>query len=207
MQILGLEFNPLFIYGTVGSGKTHLLHSIGLGAEGKRVVLISCHDLINYYMEAMKEGKTTDFRDLYRSLDYLMVDDIQFLKGREQLQEEFFSLFNTLMDNKAQIVLTSDRPPDQLDGIPDRLVSRFQMGLVTDVRPANKETREAILSNMADRKNWKVDHEILTLIAETFEDNVRKLQGALLKIMSHQQFSDEPLTVATAKEILAEAQG
>ena len=200
-------YNPLFIYGGVGLGKTHLMHAIGhemLRREpGKRVAYISSERFTNELVGAIQAGTTAEFRRQYRQIDLLLVDDIQFLEGKRQTQEEFFHTFNALHDAQRQIVLTSDRPPKEI-GLEDRLVSRFEWGLVTDIQAPPYETRVAILRKKVEEDGLEVpDSEaVLDYIAKHCTTSVRELEGAVIKLLAFSSLTRREITVELAREAL-----
>jgi chromosomal replication initiator protein len=202
-------YNPLFIYGGVGLGKTHLMHAVGhatLGREpGKRVVYISSEQFTNELVTAIQEGNMPDFRRRYRGIDLLLVDDIQFLEGKERTQEEFFHTFNALHDAQKQIVLTSDRPPKEI-GVEDRLISRFEWGLVTDIKPPDFETRVAILRKRVEEDDLDIsgEEEVLTYVAERCSSSVRELEGAVIKLLAFSSLHRREITPGMAQEVLGQ---
>lgn len=200
----GQNFNPLFIYGGVGLGKTHLLHAIGNAARRRQLNVIYCtsEHFTNDLIRAIGERSTDAFRARYRQADILLIDDIQFLRDKERTQEEFFHTFNHLHEAGAQIVLTSDRPPKALAPLEERLRSRFEGGLQTDIAPPDVETRVAILEQKAIRLGMKVDRRILMAVAERFESNIRELEGALNQLNWQSQLARTPLTYETAIAIV-----
>ncbi|HEX8695629.1 MAG TPA: chromosomal replication initiator protein DnaA [Longimicrobium sp.] len=201
------HYNPLFIYGGVGLGKTHLMHAIGhhmLERDGgKRVMYISSERFTNELVSAIQEGSMAEFRRQYRQIDLLLVDDIQFLEGKERTQEEFFHTFNALHDAQRQIVLTSDRPPKDT-GLEDRLVSRFEWGLVTDIKPPDFETRMAILRRKVeeDRLTIQDADDVLTFIARNRTSSVRELEGAVIKLLAYSSLTGRPIDLGLAQEAL-----
>ena len=203
---LGTAYNPLFIYGSVGLGKTHLLQAIGnrvLKSDGTRAVVYTTSErfaieLIN----AIRSNTTAEFRNKYRQIDLLLIDDVHFLEGKEATQEELFHTFNELHANEKQIVLSSDRPPEDLSGLQDRLVSRFRWGLVADIQPPDLETRIAILREKASHRGLDVDVHILELIASRISSNVRALEGALIKALAYAELRGEHLTPTTLEGML-----
>jgi chromosomal replication initiator protein len=202
-------YNPLFIYGGVGLGKTHLMHAVGhatLAREpGKRVVYISSEQFTNELVTAIQEGNMPDFRRRYRGIDLLLVDDIQFLEGKERTQEEFFHTFNALHDAQKQIVLTSDRPPKEI-GVEDRLISRFEWGLVTDIKPPDFETRVAILRKRVEEDDLDIsgEEEVLTYVAERCSSSVRELEGAVIKLLAFSSLHRREITPGMAHEVLGQ---
>lgn len=199
-------YNPLFIYGGVGLGKTHLMHAIGhavLAREpGRRVAYISSERFTNDLIASIQEGRMADFRRRYREIDLLLIDDIHFLGEKERTQEEFFHTFNALYDAQRQIVLTSDRPPKEIPGLEERLVSRFEWGLVTDIKSPDLETREAILRKKADEDRLVLDDEVLTFIARNCRSNVRELEGAVIKLLAYSSLTRREITTELAREAL-----
>jgi chromosomal replication initiator protein len=202
------SYNPLFIYGDSGLGKTHLLHAIGHYVHenfaGKRVRYISTETFMNEFIDAIRNSAQMSFKRRYRDCDVLLVDDIQFMEGKEQLQEEFFHTFNWLYEGSKQIVLSSDRHPRSIATLEDRLRSRFEWGLTTDVQPPELETRLAILRKKADTETIPIPYEVLELIATHVRDNIRKLEGALIRVSAYASLNREPPTLATAAEILSD---
>lgn len=186
-QSPGRAYNPLFIYGQTGLGKTHLMQAVGhrvLQSAGTSVSYVSSETLLNEYVEALQKRSIVEFRNKYRSTDVLLVDDIQFLAGRERIQEEFFHTFNTLYDSHKQIIMTSDRPTRELSGLEPRLVSRFEWGLVTEIESPDFETRLAILRYKQSMMKVRLTDELLTFIADNIKSNVRSLEGALTRAVS-----------------------
>lgn len=180
-------YNPLFIYGGVGLGKTHLMHAIGnyvFSHKKKSVCYVSSESFVNEYISALQNRKLPDFRKKYRSIDLLLIDDIHFLAGKDRMQEEFFHTFNSLHNNTKQIVLTSDKSPGELSGLEHRLVSRFEWGMVTQLEKPDLETRLAILKNKADEFDTPIPEETLIYLAENISSNVRRLEGSLIRISS-----------------------
>lgn len=202
-------YNPLFIYGGSGLGKTHLMHSIGIylleNNESLNILYVSSEMFINEFIKALRENKTREFKNKYRNVDVLLIDDIQFLEGKDTMQEEFFHTFNALYDSNKQIVISSDREPSKLDKLEERLRSRFAWNLVADIQPADYETRVAILLKNAENLNIEVDdelYEVICLIAEKIKDNVRELEGAFTRIVSFSSLLDEKIDKSFAKRIL-----
>ncbi|MBI3232217.1 MAG: chromosomal replication initiator protein DnaA [Candidatus Doudnabacteria bacterium] len=203
----GGQYNPMFIYGGVGLGKTHLMQAVGhkilnLNAKAK-IWYVTSEKFTNDYIEALKEKRIEEFKKTYRELDALLVDDIQFLAGKESTQEEFFHTFNELRDRGSQIIITSDRPPKEIPSIEQRLVSRFEWGMVADIQAPDLETRMAILRNKMEKKGTKISEEILFYIAENIQNNVRELEGALNRLAVYQQMENTGLVIEQAKNILA----
>jgi len=203
-------YNPLFIYGGVGLGKTHLMHAIGHAMlerdPGKRVMYLSSERFTNELVSAIQDGSMAEFRRQYRACDLLLVDDIQFLEGKERTQEEFFHTFNALHDSQRQIVLTSDRPPSAT-GLEDRLVSRFEWGMVADIKPPDFETRVAILRRKVeeDRLDIQDADEVLTFIARNRTSSVREIEGAMIKLLAYSSLTRRQIDLALAREALGVA--
>ncbi|MBN1873967.1 MAG: chromosomal replication initiator protein DnaA [Anaerolineae bacterium] len=197
-------YNPLFIHGGVGLGKTHLLHAIGNFCyhRGMQVLYISSETFTNDLIEAIRAQSTDMFRDKYRTAEVLLVDDIQFIAGKESTQEEFFHTFNALRDNGKQIILTSDRPPKAMVTLEERLRSRFEWGLIVDVQSPDYETRMAILRSKAERLQVNVPNEVLNYIAANIESNIRELEGALNRVLAMVRLTDLPLNKEITKQAL-----
>jgi chromosomal replication initiator protein len=199
-------YNPLFIYGGVGLGKTHLMHAIGhvllTRDPGKRVAYVSSERFTNDMIAAIQDGKNADFRRRYRDIDLLLIDDIHFLGEKERTQEEFFHTFNALHDAQSQIVMTSDRPPKEIPGLVERLVSRFEWGLVTDIKPPDLETRVAILRKKAEDDELELADEVLDFIARNCRSNVRELEGAVIKLLAYSSLTRREVTTELAREAL-----
>ncbi len=202
----GSSYNPLFIYSGVGLGKTHLLHAIGWAVSRScpRVMYVTGEQFTNEFISAIREGKSEDFRNKYRSVDVLLLDDIQFIAGKEQTQESFFHTFNDLHNANSQIVLSCDRPPKSLTLLEDRLRSRFEWGLIVDMQPPDLETRTAILQKKAEEQKAEVPAEVLDLIARRIQKNVRELEGALNRIVAYSRLIKEPLTTELVTKSLSE---
>lgn len=202
------SYNPLFIYGDSGLGKTHLLHAIGHyvteNFAGKRIRYVSTETFMNDFVDAIRNNAQMQFKKRYRECDVLLVDDIQFMEGKEGLQEEFFHTFNWLYESSKQIVLSSDRHPRSIATLEDRLRSRFEWGLTTDVQPPELETRLAILRKKADGERMPIPGDVLELIATHVRDNIRELEGALIRVSAYASLNREPPTLATAAEILSD---
>ena len=202
----GKAYNPLFIYGGVGLGKTHLLHAIGqyvLKHNSNFIVkYVSAEKFLNDFINALRYKNVFSFKESYRNNDILLVDDIQFLEEKEASQEEFFHTFNALHGTNKQIVLSSDRPPRDLSTLEDRLRSRFEWGLVTDIQPPDLETRIAILDKYAERENLRVDREVIGLIAERINSNIRELEGAVTRVVAFASLTGSLADIATARNVL-----
>ena len=205
----GISYNPLFIYGGVGLGKTHLIQAIGnhitTDSGNKKVVYVTCEEFIEDFINFIQKGKSesTAFKNKYRTCDVLLIDDIQFLSGKERTQDEFFHTFNTLYQNNKQIVLTSDRPPKAIASLEDRLKSRFEGGMIADISAPDIETRKVILKEKCNSKNIELPNEVLNYIAANFQNNIRELEGALSTIVAHCQIHSINPTENTAKTVLA----
>ena len=199
-------YNPLFVYGGVGLGKTHLMQAIGRNISqqnGKtKVLYISSEKFTNEMINSIRDDRTVAFRDKYRSVDVLLIDDIQFLAGKERTQEEFFHTFNTLYDSNKQIVITSDSPPKDIPTLENRLISRFEWGLLTDIQPPDLETRIAILRKNAQSENLNIPDEVINFIADNISSNIRQLEGALTKLVAFSTFTKKELSVSLAQDIL-----
>jgi chromosomal replication initiator protein len=201
----GQAYNPLFLYGGVGLGKTHLLHAIGHKAlaEGLKVLYVSSETFTNEIIDAIRYRTTEEFRAKYRSVDVLLVDDIQFIAGKESTEEEFFHTFNSLYEASKQIVVCSDRPPRAIVSLEERLRSRFEWGLIADIQPPDLETRVAILRAKAEIMGRRVPDEVITYLASRVQSNIRELEGSFNRLLAFAQLQDLPLTAETAKSALA----
>ncbi len=199
-------YNPLFIYGGVGLGKTHLLHAIGqyiINNHGySRVLYFSSEKFTNEFINAIRDNKTVEFRTKYRNIDVLLIDDIQFLARKEQTQEEFFHTFNALHENNRQIVISSDRPPKEIPTLEDRLRSRFEWGLITDIQAPDLETRIAILRKIAQSDGLDIPNDVIQHIAAKIETNIRELEGALIRIVAYASLSKSPITLKLPDDAL-----
>ncbi len=202
----GQVYNPLFIYGGVGLGKTHLMQAVGAEVlkrePNSKVLYVTSERFTNEFVSSITQGKSDQFKSIYRNVDVLLVDDIQFLAGREGTQEEFFHTFNALHQNNKQVVMTSDRLPKEIPAIEERLVSRFEWGMIADIQAPDLETRLAILKTKVKEKNYSVEPEILTYIAETIQSNIRELEGALNRLMVYCQLNNTRPTIEQVKSIL-----
>lgn len=207
----GQAYNPLFIYGASGLGKTHLLHAVGnaaLAHDPSRVVLyVTCEQFMSDFVSAVKRGKADAFKTTYRAVDVLLVDDIAFLAGREGTQEEFFHTFNALYDAKKQIVLTCDRPPKSIPGLEERLITRFGWGMLADVGTPDLETRIAILESKARERGVGLDPAIVQLVAATVHSNVRELEGVLNRLIAYQELNGRVPSIEDARAIVASLSG
>ncbi|MGG0656107.1 chromosomal replication initiator protein DnaA [Rummeliibacillus pycnus] len=199
-------YNPLFIYGGVGLGKTHLMHAIGhyvLEHNPKaKVVYLSSEKFTNEFINSIRDNRAEEFRNKYRNVDVLLIDDIQFLAGKESTQEEFFHTFNTLHESSKQIVISSDRPPKEIPTLEDRLRSRFEWGLITDIAPPDLETRIAILRKKAKADNLDIPNEVMLYIANQIDSNIRELEGALIRVVAYSSLVNEDITAELAAQAL-----
>jgi chromosomal replication initiator protein len=203
------RYNPLFIYGGVGLGKTHLVQAIGnhINCElnGHRILYATSEEFTNDFIRSLGSKSVYEFSQFYRSVDVLLVDDIQFFTGKESTQEQFFHTFNTLHQAGKQIVLTADRPPRDILGLEERLLSRFSWGLVVDIQPPSLETRIAILQRKADSDGVQVASDVLSYVADSITSNVRELEGALVRLLAFASLRNKELTVALAQDVLKDA--
>lgn len=203
---LGEVYNPLFLYGGVGMGKTHLLQAIGHHVLTKnphaRVRYLTCERFTNEFIQSVRSGRINEFKDNYRTVDALLIDDIQFLTGKEGTQEEFFHTFNALHQNNKQIVITSDRPPKDIQALESRLLSRLEWGMMADISKPDFETRVAILQSKSREKSYPLSTEILHAIAGAIQSNVRELEGALNKIVAYHQFKNAQATLESIQPLL-----
>lgn len=202
----GIGYNPLFIYGGPGLGKTHLMQSIGhellRRQPGSRVIYLTCEKFTNEFIDAIRRGDIEKFRRRYRSSDVLLIDDVQFLAGKERSQEEFFHTFNTLLDGRNQVVLTCDRPACEIKSLEPRLISRFECGLTVEMQAPEMETRMAILKKKALDWKVRVDESVLRFLAEKIRTNVRRLEGALMRVATYASLAGESVTVEKVEHLL-----
>jgi chromosomal replication initiator protein len=207
-QAPGKSYNPLFLYGGVGLGKTHLLHAIGhhvaTTRKGARVAYVSSEKFTNEYIDGIQNNQIVRFRKRYRQTDVLLIDDIQFLAGKERIQEEFFHTFNALHDGHKQIVLTCDRPASEIQNLEHRLVSRFEWGLVTDLQPPDVEMRLAILNKKAQIMGVHLPEDVVNFLANRIRTNIRRLEGALIRVASYTALTGKKLTVEVVEGLLRE---
>lgn len=199
-------YNPLFIYGGVGLGKTHLMHAIGHHIVDHhpemKVLYVTSEALVNDLIESIRKNETDNFRERYRNVDVLIVDDIQFIAGKDRSQEEFFHTFNALHIMQKQIVISSDRPPKEIPTLEDRLRTRFEWGLTVDIQPPDLETRIAILRNKATTEDLAVGTEAIQFIAENFKSNIRELEGSFNRLVAYSKLKKIPITIELAEEVL-----
>ena len=202
----GTSYNPLFLYGDVGLGKTHLMHAIGhqviKNNPNSNVLYVTSEKFTNQLINAIKDNKNEQFRNKYRNIDVLLIDDIQFIAGKERIQEEFFHTFNTLHDNRKQIVISSDRPPKDIPLLEDRLKSRFEWGLIADISIPDYETRLAILRKKAQLDNIIIDDDILSDIATKIDSNIRELEGILNKLIANASLTNCQITIEMAEKAI-----
>jgi chromosomal replication initiator protein len=201
-------YNPLFIYGGAGLGKTHLVQAIGHRVIEKfpkmRISYVSAEGFMNDLILAIRSGITHEFKDRYRNIDILLIDDVHFLAGKESTQEEFFFTFNTLHNANKQIVVTSDRPPKEIPTLQERLTSRFSWGLIADIQPPDTETRIAILRKKVEKENIQIPDDVIQLIAENAKSNIRELEGSLIKLLAYSSLTSREITPDMAREVLAD---
>lgn len=204
----GAEYNPLYIYGGVGLGKTHLMHAIGNQIKQNNpqanVLYVNCERFVSDMVKALQHSKMNEFKNSYRSLDALLVDDIQFLADKSRSQEEFFHTFNSLYEASAQMVITCDRYPKEIDGLEDRIRSRLGWGLAVDIKPADLETRVAILISKAEQAEVSIPDDVAFFIAERFKSNIRDLEGALKRVIAHSKFTGQEITQDFTRQALKE---
>jgi chromosomal replication initiator protein len=202
-------YNPLFLYGGVGLGKTHLMHAIGhrvmIDNPSANVVYLTCEKFTNEFIIALQNNRTPEFRNRYRQVDVLLIDDIQFLAGKETTQEEFFHTFNALHESGRQLIISSDRPPKEIQTLESRLRSRFEWGLLTDIQAPDLETREAILRKKAESEKIPVPDEVTSFIAKVIPSNIRELEGALIRVVAYASLTKSPITIDLAAEVLKSA--
>ena len=202
------SYNPLFIYGGPGLGKTHLMHAIGneiiRNNRNSKVLYVTSEKFTNQLINAIKDNKNEDFRNKYRNIDVLLIDDIQFIAGKERIQEEFFHTFNSLHENRKQIILSSDRPPKDIQPLEDRLRNRFEWGLIADISNPDYETRMAILQKKAQSENIIIDNEILSNIASKIDNNIRELEGALNKLIALSSLTNSPITLELSEKAISD---
>lgn len=207
----GRAYNPLFLYGETGLGKTHLMQAIGHDLLARQpelnIVFISSEQFTNQLIQSIQEKSTQRFRAKYRKVDVLLIDDIHFIAGKEATQEEFFHTFNVLFDMHKQIVISSDRSPKEIRGIEERLVSRFEWGLVTDIQPPDLETRVAILQNKAREENLTVPQDVVRYIATYITSNIRELEGAMITVLAYSRLTDQKITMSLVEEVLKDLIG
>ena len=204
----GSDYNPLYIYGGVGLGKTHLMHAIGnqirQNNPSANILYVNCERFVSDMVKALQHSKMNEFKNYYRSLDALLVDDIQFLADKSRSQEEFFHTFNSLYEARAQMVITCDRFPKEIEGLEDRVRSRLGWGLAVDIKPPDLETRVAILNSKAELAKANVPYDVAFFIAERFKSNIRELEGALKRVIAHAHFTGQPITQEFARQALKE---
>jgi chromosomal replication initiator protein len=204
---LGTKYNPLFIYGGVGLGKTHLMQAIGnqvlLECPDKKVLYVNSENFTNDFVKAIKTNKTEEFKKKYRDVDILLMDDIQFIANKERTQEEFFHTFNTLHGQNKQLVFTSDRLPKNIPALEERIISRFSMGMIADISRPDLETRIAILEAKLKERQFNLNKEIIQYLATTIQNNVRELEGALIKIIAQHELDGRPITLENVKNALS----
>lgn len=202
----GVSYNPFFLYGGVGLGKTHLMHAIGneilQNYSDKKILYVTSEKFTNEFINCIKDNKNEQFRNKYRNIDVLLIDDIQFIAGKERVQEEFFHTFNSLHENGCQIILSSDKPPKDINNLEDRLISRFEWGLTADISNADYETRLAILRKKVQLENIIIDDNILSNIAIKVDSNIRELEGTLNKIIAKASLTHSPISIELAEQCI-----
>jgi len=203
----GEAYNPLFIYGGVGLGKTHLIQAVGneilKNRPGINIMYVSAEKFSNDFISSVKDGNARDFQNRYRLIDVLLIDDIQFIAGKDRTQESFFHTFNELHQQDKQVILTSDRPPKAIPALEDRLKSRFEWGMIVDISPPDFETRVAILEKKCTEKNFPLEQKVLHLVATSIQSNIRELEGALNKIIAYHQLKNIEPTLETVKPLVS----
>lgn len=206
LKKLGIMYNPLFIYGSTGYGKTHLIQSIGNGVKkqntGKKIQYISSEKFATDYVNSLQNNKVGEFKERYRKYDVLIMDDIQFLAGKEKTQEELFHLFNTLYENNKQIIFSSDKHPNYINGLEDRLKSRFGAGMIVEITPPEYESRLAILREKLKSQQTVVDEEVLQYIADTIQTSIRELEGTLNLVICQAQLKNRPISLMEVKSLI-----
>ena len=204
----GKAYNPLFLYGGVGLGKTHLMHAIANEIlkrnKNLNILYVSAEKFTNHFINAIKDNKNEMFRNKYRNIDVLLIDDIQFIAGKERIQEEFFHTFNTLHESGRQVIISSDRPPKDIQPLEDRLRTRFEWGLIADVSSPDYETRMAILKKKAQLEHLIIEDDILSNIATKIESNIRELEGSLNKLIAMSKLENQPITIALSDKAIAD---
>jgi chromosomal replication initiator protein len=207
-ESLGTTYNPLFIHGSVGLGKTHLLHAIcretKANLENAKIQFLSCEEFVNRFISAIEQRSLAEFKSLYRTVDLLVIDDVQFLREREQSQEEFFHTFNALYDNRSQIVLSADSAPGEIPSLPERLISRFKWGLVVRIDAPSYETRVAIVQKKAALRGIAVSDEVAEYVASKVKANIRELEGALTSLYAMAAGSGEEISIEVARKTLGD---
>ncbi|MCD8089503.1 MAG: chromosomal replication initiator protein DnaA, partial [Clostridiales bacterium] len=202
----GTEYNPLFLYGDSGLGKTHLMNAIAnfILEENpdSKIAYITCENFMNELVSSIRNKTNEKFRNKYRNLDVLLIDDIEFIKGKESTQDEFFYTFNALYENRRQIIMASDRPPKDIENLTDRLRSRFQAGLIADIQPPDFETRMAILQKKAEERRVDISDEVLQYIAKRVKSNIRELEGALNTVLAYKKLINRPIDLNAAANAL-----
>lgn len=204
----GANYNPLFIYGNSGLGKTHILNAIQYEIKRNfpdyKIVYVTCEQFLNEFISALSIKDTESFREKYRTVDVLLIDDIQFIAGKESTEEEFFHTFNTLVENGKQIVLTADKPPKEIQSLTDRMRSRFVAGLLADIQPPEFDTRCAIIKRKAEMMNFKIDDDIVQFIAEKVKSNIRQLEGTTKKLKALCEFSEQKASINLAQKAIGD---